>query len=140
MSYEELADKTAEVTARVNTVSDRMKDLETALNDNAALQKHIVNYSKIRATYVEYRKAGYSKRFRETHEADILLHQAAKKAFDALGLKKLSTVALLRADYAEQLAEKKRPTMSTGRPEMRCGSCLWWRPTSIVSQYTRLRA
>ena len=45
--------------------------------------------------------------------------------FDALGLKKLSTVASLRADYAEQLAEKKRPTVSTGRPEMRCGSCLW---------------
>jgi len=99
MSYEELAYKTAGVTARVNTVSDRMKDLETALNDNAALQKHIVNCSKTRATYVEYRKAGYSKRFRETHEADILLHQAAKKAFDALGLKKLSTVASLRADY-----------------------------------------
>jgi len=107
MSYEELAEKTAVVTARFNTVSDRMKELETTLDDNAALQKHIVNYSKTRATYVEYRKAGYSKRFRETHEADILLHQAAKKAFDALGLKKLPTVASLRADYAEQLAEKK---------------------------------
>ncbi len=32
--------------------------------------------------------AGYSKNFLAEHEADILLHKAAKKAFDELGLKK----------------------------------------------------
>ena len=35
--------------------------------------------AKTRAVYVEYRKAGYSKKFRAEHEADILIHQAAKK-------------------------------------------------------------
>lgn len=29
----------------------------------AELQKQIVNYAKTRAVYVEYRKAGYSKKF-----------------------------------------------------------------------------
>jgi len=107
MSYEELAEKTATVTARYNSISGRMKELEAALNDNAALQKQIVNYSKTRAVYTEYRKAGYSKRFREAHEADILLHQTAKKYFDSLGLPKLPTVAALRTDYGTQLEEKK---------------------------------
>ena len=48
------------------------------MTDNTELQKQIVNYVKTRAVYVEYRKAGYSKKFRGEHEADILIHQAAK--------------------------------------------------------------
>ena len=54
-----------------------------------------------------YRKAGYSKAFRAEHESEILLHRAAKKAFDSLGLKKLPTVKSLQAEYATLLAEKK---------------------------------
>ena len=37
---------------------------------------------KTREVYVAYRKAGYSKKFKDEHESDILLHQAAKKIFD----------------------------------------------------------
>ena len=54
-----------------------------------------------------YRKAGYSKKFRAEHEADILLHQTAKKAFDELGMKKLPTVKSLQTEYAELMAQKK---------------------------------
>ena len=35
------------------------------------------------------------------------MHQAAKKAFDDLGLKKLPTVKELQAEYTALLAEKK---------------------------------
>jgi hypothetical protein len=106
--YNVLKQKTTEATSRFNELSGRIKALEGTLAANAALQKHIVNYSKTRAVYVEYRKAGYSKKFKALHEADILLHQTAKKAFDDLGLKKLPTVASLRADYAPALEEKKQ--------------------------------
>ena len=73
----------------------------------AVLRTQIINYVKTRDTYVAYRKAGYSKNFKADHEADILLHQAAKKHFDSLGLKKLPTVKALNAEYAALLAEKK---------------------------------
>ena len=106
--YAVLKEKAAAATARFNELSDRIKELESGLSSNAALQKHIVNYSKTRQTYIDYRKAGYSKKFKELHEADIILHQAAKKAFDELGLKKLPTVASLRAAYAPMLEEKKK--------------------------------
>lgn len=46
--------------------------------------------------------------FRAAHEREILLHQAAKKYFDGLGLKKLPIVKRLQAGYAVLLAEKKR--------------------------------
>lgn len=38
----------------------------------------------------------------------ILLHQAAKNAFDDLGVKKLPTVKSLQAEYAHLLDEKKK--------------------------------
>ena len=106
--YAVLRDKTAAATARFNELSGRIKELEAGLSANAELQKQIVNYSKTRQTYIEYRKAGYSKKFKALHEADIILHQAAKKYFDGLGLKKLPTVKALREEYAPMLEEKKK--------------------------------
>ena len=58
--------------------------------------------------YVAYRKAGYSKKFSEEHEQEILLHQAAKNAFDEMGVKKLPKVKDLQAEYAKLLEEKKK--------------------------------
>ena len=58
-----------------------------------------------------YRKAGYSKKFMAEHEADILLHKAAKQTFEELGYgrdKKLPTVKTLQAEYAALLEEKKK--------------------------------
>ena len=74
----------------------------------AVLRTHIINYAKTREAYVAYRKAGYSKKFRHEHEEEILLHQAAKNAFDEMGVKKLPKVKELQAEYAKLLEEKKK--------------------------------
>lgn len=66
---------------------------------------------------MDYRKAGYSKKFKETHEANILIHQTAKKYFDELGIKKLPSVKALREEYAELLAQKRTLPMP---PTSRC--------------------
>ena len=57
---------------------------------------------------VEYRKAGYSKKFRAAHEAEILLHQTAKKYFDEVGITKLPSVKALREEYAGLLEQKRK--------------------------------
>jgi len=106
--YTVLKEKTAAATARFNELSSRIKELEAGMTANSELQKHIINYSKTRQTYIDYRKAGYSKKFKELHASDILLHQTAKKHFDELGLEKLPTVKSLRAEYEPMLEEKKQ--------------------------------
>ena len=106
--YDVLAEKASNATKSFNVISDRMKELETQMSANSTLQRHIVNYSKTRQTYVDYRKAGYSKKFKAEHEADILLHQTAKKAFDDLGISKIPKVKDLRSEYALLLEEKKK--------------------------------
>ena len=108
MSYEDLQERTAAVTDSFNALSAQIKDLESQMTANGELQKQIVNYAKTRAVYIEYRKAGYSKKFRAEHEAEILLHQAAKKHFDSLGITKLPSVKSLREEYAGLLEQKRK--------------------------------
>jgi hypothetical protein len=85
-----------------------IKASEARLAEIATLRKHIINYSKTRSTYEEYRKAGYSKKFFEAHREELTLHKAAKAAFDELGVKKIPKVKDLNAEYAELLASKKQ--------------------------------
>ena len=73
----------------------------------AVLKTHIINYARTRDIYAAYRKAGYSKKYYDAHESDILIHEAAKKAFDDLALKKLPTVKSLQAEYSDLLVQKK---------------------------------
>lgn len=121
LDYGTLCKRTDEVTARFHELSDQIKTAEASMAEIAVMRQHIINYSKTREVYVAYRKAGYSKKFLAEHEADILLHKAAKKAFDEMGIKKLPTVKSLQAEYAKLLAEKKKlyPEYSSTRQEMR---------------------
>lgn len=108
MSYEDLQERTVAVTERFNALSTQIKDMESKMTANGELQKQIVNYAKTRAVYIEYRKAGYSKKFRSEHETEILLHQAAKKHFDSLGITKLPSVKSLREEYDGLLEQKRK--------------------------------
>ena len=85
LEYAILEEKAAAATAHHNELSAQIKVAEKRMAEIAVLRTHIVNYAKTREVYVAYRKAGYSKKFREEHEEEILLHQAAKNAFDEMG-------------------------------------------------------
>ena len=108
MDYVALSDQAAAASARFRQISAEIKDAEKRMAEIAVLRTQIVNYAKTRDTYAAYRKAGYSKKFKAEHAADILLHQAAKKYFDEQDLdKKLPSVKNLQAEYAALLAKKK---------------------------------
>lgn len=107
-SVEALQEKTAAATTKFNDLSDSIKASEKRLAEIAVLKTHIINYSKTRETYTQYRKAGYSRKFLEAHREDITLHKAAKDAFNALDLKKIPRVKELSSEYAEVLSAKKK--------------------------------
>lgn len=121
LEYDQLAEKAAAATAHFQSLSSSIKQAEGRMNEIAALQKQIGNYSKTRDVYAAYRKAGYSKKYYAEHETEILLlHKAAKAAFDALHLQKLPTMKTLQVEYAELLAEKKKAyaEYTTAKKEM----------------------
>ncbi len=106
-SYEAMADRKAELSAKEKELTAKITEAQNRIAEVNVLNKHIVNYSKTRDVYVAYRKSGYSKKFLEEHEDDIIIHRAAKKAFDELGVKKLPTIKSLQVEFAELLTAKK---------------------------------
>ena len=107
-SMEQLDQLVRQQTAKRDALLSSVQQSEKRLAEIGTLKKHIINYSKTRATYEEYRKAGYSKKFLEAHREEITIHKAAKVAFDELGIKKLPRVKAISIEYAEVLAAKKQ--------------------------------
>lgn len=107
-SMEQLDQLVQQQTAKRDALLSSIQQSEKRLAEIGTLKKHIINYSKTRATYEEYRKAGYSKKFLESHREEIMIHKAAKAAFDELGVKRLPKIKDLSVEYAEVLAAKKK--------------------------------
>lgn len=107
-SMKQLDQLVQQQTAKRDALLSSIQQSEKRLAEIGTLKKHIINYSKTRATYEEYRKAGYSKKFLEAHREEITIHKAAKAAFDELDVKKLPRVKDLSIEYAEVLAAKKQ--------------------------------
>ena len=105
--YDELAARAEQAGNRFDDVSRRIKHLEARMAEVAQLKTHIINYSKTREVYAAYKKSRHKKAFLAEHENEIAQHEAAKKAFDALGGKPIPKVAQLSQEYAALLAEKQ---------------------------------
>ncbi len=105
--YDELTARAAQAGDRFDEVSRRIKQLEGRMADVAQLKTHIINYSKTREVYAAYKRSRHKKEFLAEHGDEIAQHEAAKKAFDALGGKPIPKVAQLSQEYAALLAEKQ---------------------------------
>ena len=105
--YDDLTARVEQTSERFNAVSSRIKQLEARMAEVAQLKTHIINYSKTREVYAAYKKSRHKKEFLAEHGAEIAQHEAAKKAFDALGGKPIPKVAQLSEQYAALLAEKQ---------------------------------
>ena len=117
----ELQRKTADVTAKYHELSDKIKSAEARMKEISEIKMQIITYMRTREVYDSYRKSGYSMTYYAEHESEILLHKAAKKAFDEWNLKKLPTVKSLNAGYMELVRQKKTlyAEYSAVRSEMR---------------------
>lgn len=92
--------------ASLLTINNKEKAAEKRLAEIAVLKTHIINYSKTKDVYVDYRKSGYSKHFFEAHREEILLHKAAKETFGQLD-GSIPKIKELNQEYAELLQKKK---------------------------------
>ena len=106
--YETLAKRAEDSSKRFDNLSASVKQSEKRLAEIATLRTHIINYARTRDVYVDYRKAGYSKKFFEEHREELTLHKAAKEAFSSLEGRKIPRVKELNEEYAEVMAKKKQ--------------------------------
>lgn len=103
-SMEDLVTQAEDTHQRTDALQAQLRQCDDRLSEIKALKTNIINYSKTRDTYVAYRKAGYSKKFLEAHREDILIHKAAKQAFE--GLEHIPRVKELNAEYTQIQAQR----------------------------------
>lgn len=107
-NYEDLVALTDKLSSRFSELSDSIKAAEKRMAEIGVLQTHINNYSKTRKTYEAYRKSGYSKKFFEEHCDELMIHKAAKQAFDQLEGKKVPSRQALHEEFNQLLIQKKQ--------------------------------
>lgn len=121
--YADLEKMLKEKIDRYHEIQAQLKEKEARLKEIAETKKHIINYSKTKDVYDQYRRSGYNAQFFEEHRQEILLHKAAKKKFDEIQARgeKIPKVKELSKEYAEILAEKRKlyQEYKTVREEMR---------------------
>ena len=117
----ELQKKTADVTKKYHDLSDKIKSAESRMKAISETKTQIIAYMRTREVYEGYKKSGYSRTYYAEHEGEILLHKAARKAFDEWNLRKLPTVKSLNAEYMDLVRQKKAlyAEYSSVRGEMR---------------------
>lgn len=64
------------------------------------------------------------KKFYAEHEGDSMIHQAAMKYFDTLGITNLSAVKSLRGEYAGIVGQKRKAYAAYKQVRRKCRSCI----------------
>ena len=105
-SYEELSAKVEAAVQKNEALLTEVRTAEARLKEISAMKKSIHDYLKTKDIYAEWKKSGYDKRFYAEHEQEIIIHKAAKKAFDAIP-GKIPTIKALSAEYSEVLSRKQ---------------------------------
>jgi hypothetical protein len=113
-SYGDLEALNNELTQKSNTLRKEVRLLDDAIQENAITQKQITNYARTRKIYDGYIRAGYSKKYLEENEKDILIHQAAKKYFDDKGMDTIPKMQDLKRENIA-LVEKRKSVNSQYR-------------------------
>ncbi len=112
-SFEELVRRADESVTQTEALLESVKADEARLQEIAVLKTHIINFSKSREAFNEYKASGYSRDFFEAHRDILTLRRVAKNAFNEYMQahpeeKSLPRVKELSTEYAEVLSRKKK--------------------------------
>lgn len=105
--YAALSERLGQAAENMERARAALKETESRIRLKAKLKDAILQYGKTKTVYQQYRAGGYKQAFYQQHEGEILLHKAAKKTFDELGLSKLPGVKAVQSDLTALYSRKK---------------------------------
>ena len=107
LDRQELDRRAADACGRTDTALKRIREIEKRQKEIRNLRTRIIQYSKTREIYVQYKQSNWSRKFAAQHEQEIMAHKAAKAAFDALKIKRIPKIRELKEEYDHLQAEKE---------------------------------
>ena len=102
----ELADQISWFKADFSESLAVVKDLETRIDENRELNRHISAYLQNRKVAQQAKTAKAPETFREQHRAELTAYQAAAAYFKAHNIQKLPSLKQLKAEREELISEK----------------------------------
>lgn len=102
----ELDRRTGDACLRTNNAVQRINAINVRQAELKKLRSAIIQYSKTREIYAQYKKSNWSPKFRRQHEQEIEAHKEAKKVFDSLPSKRIPKMKDIQAEY-DRLQEEK---------------------------------
>ena len=94
---------------KLSDIRSDMKSVEAAIAEKKELRNHVLNYHKTRYVIDEMKACKNEKarqKYRDEHDSDFIILNAAKHYFDSKGLKKLPSHQKLQTDVQQLIKEK----------------------------------
>jgi hypothetical protein len=118
--YDQSVEKSRQLMKEQQQIEQQIRSINEELREKRALRTHIINFAKSKNVYDTYRKSRYNQSFFNEHNTEIMLHRAAKDAFNNWNGKKLPSAKLLwaqidklqlsKSDLVMQLSPLKKET------------------------------
>ena len=104
---EQLGQRAAELQHSFSDGMEQMKVADKRLKEISALRKNYADYLKTKPVYDAYRKSKHPDAYRDAHEADLLIYEAARRNLAALHLEQRPDMNALQMEYTELAARRK---------------------------------
>ena len=94
---------------KLSDIRTEMKSVEATIAEKKELRNHVLNYHKTRYVIYEMKACKNEKarqKYRDEHDGDFIILNAAKRYFDSKGLKKLPSHKALQSDVEQLIKEK----------------------------------
>lgn len=94
---------------KLSDIRTEMKSVEATIAEKKELRNHVLNYHKTRYVIYEMKACKNEKarqKYRDEHDGDFIILNAAKCYFDCKGLKKLPSHKALQSDVEQLIKEK----------------------------------
>ena len=108
-SPEELAAACDTAHEKLSDIRTEMKSAEAAIAEKKEFRNHVLNYHKTKYVLTELEACKNEKarqKYRDEHDSDFIILNAAKRYFDSKGLKKLPSYKALQTEVEQLIKEK----------------------------------
>ena len=109
LQYADLEKKVEDVHSSYDRTGKELKGVEARLREVQPLIKNISNYQRLKPVYDAFQKAKDKPSFKEKHEAELVIFEAARSTLLAMqGDEKLPSLKTLQAEQQRLLEEQQR--------------------------------
>lgn len=94
---------------KLSDIRTKMKTVESDIKEKKEFRDYVLNYHKTRYVIDELKACKKEKarqKYRDEHDSDFIILNAAKRYFDSKGLKKLPSHKALQAEVEQLIKEK----------------------------------